>query len=500
MRARLVASTRALRSTNAKIITTPEQSISRVAVSLQHQPLGASIGRSPHSWTRATRASRAHIQQALHFFLFALFLHMPDGVTPAERHARAGVRARRWSSRKRKRAAAAAVEFRLVSYNLLARQYTTQLGRALYRVGAHRLEWSSRAKTLRCELEMLSGDVVCAQEYEEKAWRGNEALLGDEYARAALCERSGEARGEKRAEKREGCAIFIRRGAFTCETTEKLKFDDYGLGDNAACVVTLRHRARDGFRLVVANAHLLFNPKRGDAKVGQVRVLLATVARIRQDIVDRGLMAHCVICGDFNFSPNSALYHFFSNGRLDLSEVNRRELSGTLVDVLDDRNVGDDQVTRIGRSETEDTAIRAFNQGWGASQLALALGDRSTPFPSRTGVELESASQSATQKRGTDVEQVKNLMRLTPGGFTVHHAFEAELSSAYVAVAGGEPAFTTCHNKFCGTNDYIWYTSNLEPTRVLQSPSLDDVLRYGKLPSVRYASDHVSIGADFRIG
>ncbi|ABO95511.1 predicted protein [Ostreococcus lucimarinus CCE9901] len=382
---------------------------------------------------------------------------MPDGVTPAERHARAGVRARRWSSRKRKRAAAAAVEFRLVSYNLLARQYTTQLGRALYRVGPHRLEWSSRAKTLRCELEMLSGDVVCAQEYEEKAWRGNEALLGDEYARAALCERSGEARGEKRAEKREGCAIFIRRGAFTCETTEKLKFDDYGLGDNAACVVTLRHRARDGFRLVVANAHLLFNPKRGDAKVGQVRVLLATVARIRQDIVDRGLMAHCVICGDFNFSPNSALYHFFSNGRLDLSEVNRRELSGTLVDVLDDRNVGDDQVT-------------------------------------------QSASQSATQKRGTDVEQVKNLMRLTPGGFTVHHAFEAELSSAYVAVAGGEPAFTTCHNKFCGTNDYIWYTSNLEPTRVLQSPSLDDVLRYGKLPSVRYASDHVSIGADFRIG
>ena len=235
---------------------------------------------------------------------------MPDGVTPAERHARAGVRARRWSSRKRKRAAADAVEFRLVSYNLLARQYTTQLGRALYRVGPHRLEWSSRAKTLRCELEMLSGDVVCAQEYEEKAWRGNEALLGDEYARAALCERSGEARGEKRAEKREGCAIFIRRGAFTCETTEKLKFDDYGLGDNAACVVTLRHRARDGFRLVVANAHLLFNPKRGDAKVGQVRVLLATVARIRQDIVDRGLMAHCVICGDFNFSPNSAALPF----------------------------------------------------------------------------------------------------------------------------------------------------------------------------------------------
>ena len=418
---------------------------------------------------------------------------MPDG--DAERHARAGVRARRWSRARSRKRAADAVEFRVVSYNLLARQYTTQLGRALYRVGPHRLEWSSRAKTLRCELEMLNGDVVCAQEYEEKAWRGSEALLGDEYARAALCERSS-------AEKREGCAIFIRRGAFTCEKTEKLKFDHHGLGDNTACVVTLRHRARDGFRLVVANAHLLFNPKRGDAKVGQVRVLLATVARIRQDIVDRGLMAHCVICGDFNFSPNSPLYNFFSSGRLDLCEVNRRELSGTLLDgILDNSNGDDDEITRLGRSDTEDMAIRALNQGWDASQLALALGDRSTPFPSRTGVELETSPQSAAQNRGIDVEQMRNLMRLlTPGGCTVHHAFEAELSSAYVAVAGGEPAFTTCHNKFCGTNDYIWYTSNLEPTRVLQSPNLDDVLRYGKLPSVRYASDHVSIGADFRIG
>lgn len=32
------------------------------------------------------------------------------------------------------------------------------------------------------------------------------------------------------------------------------------------------------------------------------------------------------------------------------------------------------------------------------------------------------------------------------------------LESAYVAATGTEPVFTSCHDKFCGTVDYIWYS------------------------------------------
>jgi len=32
------------------------------------------------------------------------------------------------------------------------------------------------------------------------------------------------------------------------------------------------------------------------------------------------------------------------------------------------------------------------------------------------------------------------------------------LQSAYMDVTGSEPEFTSCHDRFCGTVDYIWYT------------------------------------------
>ena len=90
-------------------------------------------------------------------------------------------------------------------------------------------------------------------------------------------------------------------------------------------------------------------------------------------------------------------------------------------------------------------------------------------------------------------------MRWTSGGCVIHHALAGELKSSYVTVDGREPTFTTCHAKFTGTNDFIWHTDKLEPIRVLRCPNIDEVVRHGRLPSVRYASDHICLVTDFRI-
>lgn len=420
----------------------------------------------------------------------------------AARNARLGVRARHWARARARKSPedARATAFRVVSYNFLAPECAASLRRSLYRfVGAHRLEWSRRSATLGAELDTLRADVLCAQEYDE-----SEMETLDEALRRSGLERGVSA---TRSNKRDGCAIFYRASAFEMECTpEIVRFGDVesGLGDNVACVAVLRHRARDA-RVVVATAHLLFNPKRGDVKVGQARVLLEAVARARQMIRARGLEAHCVICGDYNFSPGSELYDFFSTGRIDLAQVNRRALSGALAEEDGDCDISDDEshdfdieeIPSEIASETETLAMRAFQRGWEARGLALALGDKSTPFPSRTGVELE-ITQRATQK-GMDVDEIRHLMRLTVGGCVVHHALEGELKSAYVTVDGREPEFTTCHGKYVGTNDYIWHTSDIEPISVLRCPSVEDILLHGRLPSVRYASDHISIVADFQI-
>jgi len=36
-----------------------------------------------------------------------------------------------------------------------------------------------------------------------------------------------------------------------------------------------------------------------------------------------------------------------------------------------------------------------------------------------------------------------------------------KLRSAYSEVTGSEPPYTTCHSKFLGTVDYMWYTPNV---------------------------------------
>lgn len=50
-----------------------------------------------------------------------------------------------------------------------------------------------------------------------------------------------------------------------------------------------------------------------------------------------------------------------------------------------------------------------------------------------------------------------------------------KLQSAYMEVAGAEPEFTSCHDRFCGTVDYIWYT-----------PQVSVVCRASTLTAVHY--------------
>ena len=66
---------------------------------------------------------------------------------------------------------------------------------------------------------------------------------------------------------------------------------------------------------------VLFNPKRGDIKVAQCRVLLDTCkALMAEHEGDRDL----AVCGDFNSAPNSGVYEFVRTGALDCLRVSTR--------------------------------------------------------------------------------------------------------------------------------------------------------------------------------
>jgi CCR4-NOT transcription complex subunit 6 len=97
--------------------------------------------------------------------------------------------------------------------------------------------------------------------------------------------------------------------------------------DNIAVACLLRHK-QDGYRVIVANAHVHWDPAFSDVKLVQVAMLmdeldqLATTWAKRKDekiSYPDGTKIPIVVCGDFNSIPDSGVYEYMSRGTIHSS-------------------------------------------------------------------------------------------------------------------------------------------------------------------------------------
>ena len=79
--------------------------------------------------------------------------------------------------------------------------------------------------------------------------------------------------------------------------------------------------------LALVNTHLLFNPRRGDLKIGQCQILMnsidAWLNRFTRSQLRKGYTQpdiDLLVCGDFNALPSSTLLQFMLDGELDLTQ------------------------------------------------------------------------------------------------------------------------------------------------------------------------------------
>lgn len=105
--------------------------------------------------------------------------------------------------------------------------------------------------------------------------------------------------------------------------------------DNISVACLLESTTTDG-RLVVANAHIHWDPQYRDVKIVQVAMLIEEIEKLREqfarfppkppkdgDVTKRPFSRYqdpshisAIICGDFNSVPHSAVYDFLSDGTL----------------------------------------------------------------------------------------------------------------------------------------------------------------------------------------
>uniref|UniRef100_A0A0E0HNR1 Endonuclease/exonuclease/phosphatase domain-containing protein n=1 Tax=Oryza nivara TaxID=4536 RepID=A0A0E0HNR1_ORYNI len=186
-------------------------------------------------------------------------------------------------------------------------------------------------------------------------------------------------------------------------------------------------------KLVVGNIHVLFNPKRGDVKLGQIRMLLEKA----NALAEKWGGIPIVLAGDFNSTPD-----------LNISLHDRRQLSGL---------------------DSSEFALydlcSSLKYQWSGEEVRNATGSSNVMVAKHP---LNICSSYAMLKGNSNNRG--------------HH---------------GEPLATSYHKKFLGTVDYLWYTAGLECSRVLDTLPVGFLRRTRGLPTREIGSDHLPIVAEF---
>ncbi|XP_068649140.1 carbon catabolite repressor protein 4 homolog 6 [Aristolochia californica] len=222
--------------------------------------------------------------------------------------------------------------FVVLSYNILADYLARDHRPRLYfHIPSYILDWEWRKRRIMIELGLWAPDIMCFQEVDR--FQDLEIELNPQGYSGIWKMRTGAPL--------DGCAIFWRTSRFSLLHEEAMEFKNYGLRDNIAqiCVLESSSRISPGNgsmvqpmsshsggsnKVVICNIHVLYNPNRGDIKLGQVRVLLDRAHAISRTWND----APVVICGDFNSTPKSPLYNFILEQKLSLSGLSKNEVSG----------------------------------------------------------------------------------------------------------------------------------------------------------------------------
>ncbi|CAD7971813.1 unnamed protein product [Amoebophrya sp. A120] len=250
-------------------------------------------------------------------------------------------------------------QFKLMNWNILADQYCNEAQYPYAEPWV--LAWDYRKHLILQEIRSIAADIVTLQEVEQDIF---ETWLRDEMAADGYA-------GVYQAKKREpifvrgrycveGCATFWKKSRFECCGHEICDFDEETNAwfahnpvqfrsyegsmqrlskGNIALFVTLedkRIRAtkeqfrgpNGGHQLVVCNTHIVAAAESTDVKMLQSCILLEYLRKYQG-------VPH-LVCGDFNSTPESAVYEMWSRGQVpdlehpDIKASDKHKLVETL--------------------------------------------------------------------------------------------------------------------------------------------------------------------------
>lgn len=228
--------------------------------------------------------------------------------------------------------------FRIVTYNILAEIYATQQQYPYCDLWA--LSWEFRFQNILREILDACPDVICLQEVQADHYETHlYNALSDNGFEGVYKQKTRASMGL--AGKVDGCALFWRRSKFHLVESYSIEFNELAqrqatqvLGMNPRsdeCMAYLNRLSKDNVaqlvvlelaqpalptrnrepinQVCIANTHLYSNKDFPDVKLWQSWQLLQELETF---VMSRGTNLPLMICGDFNSTPDTAVYDLLS--------------------------------------------------------------------------------------------------------------------------------------------------------------------------------------------
>lgn len=354
----------------------------------------------------------------------------------------------------------------VMSYNILCDKYATT---AQYGYTASRdLSWDYRKGRILDEIKCHNADIVCLQEIDRESFDAffRPELSINDYRGIFWPKSRAKTMADKDAKLVDGCATFFKCSKYIMLAKELVDFANIAINrqdmkgehdtfnrvmprDHIAVITFLENRMT-GSRIIIGNAHLLWDPEFADVKLVQVAILMEQITKFAEQWANHppcrekaafrhsqadgegqtefeaeslnpgpsleypsGPQIPLIICGDFNCAADSGVYELITNG----------SVPGNHTDM--------------------------GNRGYGS---------------------------------------------LTRDGMA--HPFK--LKSAYNSP--DELMFTNYTPNFTGILDYIWYSTNaLQIRELLGNVDEEYLQKVPGFPNHWFPSDHLSLKADFSV-
>ncbi|KAJ0106371.1 hypothetical protein Patl1_19105 [Pistacia atlantica] len=427
-------------------------------------------------------------------------------------------------------------KFVVVSYNILGVENALKHPDLYMDVPPEFLEWERRKRLIREEIKRYNASILCFQAVfcswlqEVDRFGDLDFLLQKDGFRGVYKARTGDAC--------DGCAIFWKDKLFTLLYQENVEFQKFGLRHNVAqfCVLKMKQNLPEpeiceqtsvttlsrSQSLVVGNTHVLFNPNRGDIKLGQVRLYLEKAYKLSQEWSKIPVL----LAGDLNSSPQSAIYQFLACLQVDIcvfvATFYSWMFNNMIVDICPGRlsflQIAETLSFQNGcRNRFVEKEIDSFVKnlvvgcpisrpliyGWSDEELRLATGSKRVTQLQHQ-LKLHSAYFGTSRKLF-----ILDILCVYESPFFYHEfsypsmdlqSLDFELllgfcnqGSRKTRDNNGEPLATSYHSKFMGTVDYIWHTEELLPVRVLETLPIDILKGSAGLPCESWGSDHLAL-------